>query len=104
MVPRSLQGRGPTLASTVAASATVNPVAPIEEGPEIHIQPADAPGASNPTQAALAAVRSPRHRRLDLGRGQGLDRSPRRIDEPPVEDTGITMAAAAIIGGNKTSP
>jgi pimeloyl-ACP methyl ester carboxylesterase len=49
----------PTLASTVAASATVNPVAPIEEGPEIHIQPADAPGVSNPTQAALPAEGQP---------------------------------------------
>jgi pimeloyl-ACP methyl ester carboxylesterase len=49
----------PTLASTVAASATVNPVAPIEEGAAIHIQPADAPGASNPTQAALAAEGQP---------------------------------------------
>ncbi len=49
----------PTLSPTVAASATVNPVAPIEEGPQIHVQPPDAPGVSNPTQAALAAEGQP---------------------------------------------
>jgi pimeloyl-ACP methyl ester carboxylesterase len=49
----------PTLASTIPASATVNPVAPIEEGPQIRDQAADIPGVSNPTQAALAAEGQP---------------------------------------------
>lgn len=50
---------GPSLLPVLAASPTVNPVAPIEEGPQIRDQAADAPGVSNPTLAGLAAEGQP---------------------------------------------
>jgi pimeloyl-ACP methyl ester carboxylesterase len=43
----------------IPASPTVNPVAPVEEGPQIRDQAADAPGVSNPTLAGLAAEGQP---------------------------------------------
>jgi pimeloyl-ACP methyl ester carboxylesterase len=45
--------------TAIPASATVNPIAPAEEGPQIREQAADAPGVSNPTQAGLAAEGQP---------------------------------------------
>ncbi|MBN1562824.1 MAG: alpha/beta fold hydrolase [Anaerolineae bacterium] len=43
----------------IAASPTVNPIAPLAEGPTIREQAPDTVGASNPTQASLAAEGQP---------------------------------------------
>jgi pimeloyl-ACP methyl ester carboxylesterase len=49
----------PTPLPPIPASPTVNPVAPIEEGPEIRDPASGVAGASNATQAALAAEGEP---------------------------------------------
>ncbi len=51
----------PTPLPPLPVSPTVNPVAPVEEGPEIHDPALGAPGVSNPTQAGLAAEGQPEH-------------------------------------------
>jgi pimeloyl-ACP methyl ester carboxylesterase len=57
--PASTSNSWPTSLPTIPASPTVNPVAPIEEGPDIRDPAVGAVGASNPTQAALAAEGQP---------------------------------------------
>ncbi len=49
----------PTGAPPLAASPTINPVAPAAEGPEIREPGIDAPGVNNATQAGLAAEGQP---------------------------------------------
>ena len=49
----------PTALPPLAVSPTVNPLAPIEEGPNIRDPAPGAVGASNPTQAGLAAEGQP---------------------------------------------
>ena len=49
----------PTPLPPLPVSPTVNPVAPIEEGPQIHDPALGAPGVNNPTQAGLAAEGQP---------------------------------------------
>jgi len=49
----------PTTAPALAASPTINPVAPAAEGPDIRDPGMDAPGVSNATMAGLAAEGQP---------------------------------------------
>ena len=49
----------PVTPTALPASPTVNPVAPLSEGPDVRDPAAGEAGASNPTQAALAAEGQP---------------------------------------------